>query len=70
MQIRDFSKVPYLSFFDFGSNKGLCPLFQSPLFGVSTVVPNMQDLNKFYQPIPSKNGALDRSAFYKVTTVD
>ena len=37
MQIRDFSKVPYLSFFDFGSNKGLCPLFQSPLFGVSSV---------------------------------
>ena len=31
-------KVPYLPFFDFGSNKGLCPLFQSPLFGVSSVV--------------------------------
>ena len=38
MQIRYFSKVPYLSFFDFGSNKGLCPLFQSPLFEVSTVL--------------------------------
>ena len=27
--------------FDFGSNKGLCPLFQSPLFGVSSVVQNL-----------------------------
>ena len=31
-------KVPYLPFFDFWSNMGLCPLFQSPLFGVSTVL--------------------------------
>ena len=36
-QIRDFPGVPYLPFFDFESNKGLCPLFKSPLFGVSTV---------------------------------
>ena len=34
---QDFSKVPYLSFFDFGPNKGLFPLFQNPLFGVSSV---------------------------------
>ena len=37
MQTREFSRVSYLPFFDFGSNKGLCPLFQSPLFGVFTV---------------------------------
>ena len=36
MQIRDVSEVPYLSFSDLGSNKGLCSLFQSPLFEVST----------------------------------
>ena len=37
MQITDFLEVPYLPFFDFESNKGLCPLFKSPLFGVSSV---------------------------------
>ena len=38
MQIRYFSKVPYLKFFDFGSNKGLCPLFGgSTVFGLEKV---------------------------------
>ena len=29
--------IENLPFFDFGSNKELCPSFQSPLFGVLTV---------------------------------
>ena len=41
IRIRDFWKVPYLSFLNLGSNKGLYPLFQSPLFGVFSVYYNI-----------------------------
>ena len=41
MQIRDFSAVPYLPFFDFGSNKRLCPLYR-----VSTVNKTVFDLKQ------------------------
>ena len=37
IQVRDFSEVPHLPFFDSGPNKQLCPLFQRHLFGVCIV---------------------------------
>ena len=59
-----------MPFFDFGSNKGLCPLFQSPLFGVSIVIENHRKDNTGHNIIDLLNDVLVDKADLEALVVE
>ena len=50
--VKQGTKVPYLQFSDFGLNKGLYSLFQSPLFEASILVEKVLTIR------PGKSGSV------------